>query len=672
MLADITEALRRGDAAAALATAREAVAAEPENAHAHHLLGVCLQRSRDLAGARAALERALELAPDMAANHFSLATLKLAEGDVGGAIEGLKAALVLDPNQLGAYVLLAHLAVSRGDRAEAERNLRLAQRVAPEHPQVRVIEGYIAQANGDGERAIKCFTAAAEADPNLAAAQLALGQAYLSRRMWPFAEQALRNALRLDPSRAPSTLRALVEALRRQGKADETLSAVDELLRLVPADPVARVLRAELLVDQGRPEEAAADLGALLDAHPAHPPLLRQAVILLARLGRGEEALARAETALATQPDEDELWKTRLQLSGLLGEDAKDLLDRWQAARPASAACQEMLCGYFDARGNAAEAEAHADRALAIEPDLYAANLFKLRGELAVDPAAALARVERLLPQAGDAIAQRTLLGWRGLALDALGRHAEAAASWRDMVRRPATGQIPPPPPLPASEAPAGSIPGTLLYSPPGVRAEFVLRQAKSRLGQRLRLDRIGNHAAGDGFGGLRFVPGHPEAGSAERWQAALAPLGLDPAATIDWLPHVDGYTFAALGGAKVVALLTDPRDALLNWMLHGSLQNFSFFLEFGDAARWLSDVLATLADEAEASGRVVLVDLDGDAAVGAQALEQALGLDEPLPALSGRGQRLPAGHWRHYREAFAAEFAQLAQVAVRLGYPAD
>ena len=68
------------------------------------------------------------------------------------------------------------------------------------------------------------------ADPNLAAAHLALGQALLARRMWPFAEQALSNALRLDPSRAPSTLRALVEARRRQGKAQETLDTLGELI----------------------------------------------------------------------------------------------------------------------------------------------------------------------------------------------------------------------------------------------------------------------------------------------------------------------------------------------------------------------------------------------------------------------------------------------------------
>ncbi|KFL36140.1 tetratricopeptide repeat protein [Arenimonas donghaensis] len=672
MIVDIIEAMRRGDLAAALSAARDTLAAEPDNGSAHHLLGVCLQQKGDLAGARKAFDKALELAPDVAAHHFSLATLKLAEGDAAGGARSLQDALGLDPNQLGAYVLLGHMALGRGDTAEAARNLRLAQRVNADHPQVRVIEGYVAQAEGDRDKALKCFTAAAEGDPNLAAAQLALGQAYLQRGMWPFAEQALANALRLDNSRAPSTLRALVEARRRQGKAEETLATLDELIAVAPADPLARVLRAELKIDLGRETEAVDDLCAVLDAHPTQAPVLGQAVALLVRSGRPDEAKTRAEAALEKAPDQDELWKVRLNVTGMLGEEAKPVLDRWQKAMPQSAACLEMLCGYHDALKQPEQAGQYADQALDINPDLYAANLYKLRADFDQDPALTLARADRLLPQAKDGPARRTLLGWRGLALDALGRHAEAADAWREMVRHPAPGQVPPPPAVPAGEAPAGSIPGRLIYSPPGVRAEFLLRQAKSQLGPKLRLDRIGDENVGDGFGLRRFAPGHPEAGTAERWEASLRGAGLDPAEACDWLPHVDPYTLTALGEARVLVLLTDPRDALLNWMLHGSLQNYLFLPDIRGAAQWLASVLEAVADEAETSGRVDLVRLDTDAGAAAQQIEKALGLEAPLPGLFGTGRRLPAGHWRKYRETLADEFAALAPVVARLGYPAE
>ncbi|WP_374602768.1 tetratricopeptide repeat protein [Arenimonas sp.] len=672
MIVDIIEAMRAGDHAAALAAARDTLAAEPDNAEAHHLLGVCLQQKGDLAAARQSFDRALELAPDVATHHFSLATLKLSEGDSAGATRGLQDALALDPNQLGAYVLLAHMALAREDQAEARRNLRLAQRVNADHPRVRVVEGYLAQAEGDLDRSLKCFTLAAEADPNLAAAQLALGQAYLARGMWPFAEQALANALKLDIARAPSTLRGLVEARRRQGKAEETLAALDELIAHVPGDSRALTLRAKLRSRAGRGAEALADLRAALDANPAEEAALGPLLSLLLRGGQADEARQRADAAVQADPGQDALWKHRLNLATLLREDAKPLLDRWQQAMPESAACLELRCAWHDARGEHEQAALCADQALARNPDLYAANVYKLREEFGQDPALALARAERLLPAAKDGPVRRTLLGWRGMALDALGRHAEAAESWREMVRHPSPGQILPPPVAPADAAPAGKVAGRLVWTPPGVGAEHVLRQAKAQLGPKFHLERVGREDDGDGFGLRRFAPGHPEAGSAGRWEAMMRAAGLEPSEARDWLPHVDPYTLAALGEARVLVLLTDPRDALLNWMLHGSLQNYHFLPDIGGAAQWLASALEAVADEAEASGRIDLVRLDADAGDAAGRIEQALGLETPLSGLSGPGRRLPAGHWRHYQDSLAAEFAVLAPVAARLGYPAE
>lgn len=673
MLANITEALRQGDHAAALKAARAAVADQPENASAQHLLGVCLQRSGDFAGARAAFERAVALSPDEASFHFSQASLALAQGDAATARASLDQSLALDPNQLGAYVLLIHMALGQSDLAGAERNLKLAQRVNADHPQVLVAEGYVAQARGDGDLAIRRFTAAAAADPSLAAAQLALGMGYLARGNWAFAEQALSNALALDPSRPPNTLRALAESRRRQGKAEQTLAVLDELLVLQPADPVARSLRAEILAISGRGDEALADLDSLLERQPAHSATLRQAIALLMNQGRADEALARLEAALAQAPENDELWLLRLDLSGRLQEDAKTLLDRWQDRNPDSLACLEMLAGYHQARGDDALAEAYADRALALQPLLYSTGLVKVQAEMRQDPALALARIDRMLAEAVEPGARRDLQGWAGMALDALGRHDQAAERWRAMLAQVPPGLIPPPQLLGAGQAPAGEITGTLLWSPPGLRAEYLLRTAKGQLGPRLRLDRIGTTADGDGFGLVRFLPGSEKAGTAARWQQSLQSLGLDPATTVDWLPHLDAYTLAALGGARVVALVTDPRDAFLNWMIHGSLHNYLVSPEPQHAADWLAGSLEAVLDHRDAHpDKVVVATLDRDAGQAATAIEQALGLAEPLPALFGTGARFPTGHWRHYRGAFRTEFDRLTAAAVRLGYPAE
>jgi len=671
MFANLLELMRQGDFTAALAAARTAAADHPENAEAQHLLGACLQRTGDLAAARDAFDSAIALAPDRAEHHFSRASLLLAQGDADAALEGLDRTVVLDPNHLGAYVLMVHLALGRGDLPEAETRLKLAQRVNPDHPQVWVVEGYLAQARGDADLATKLFSAAAKADPNLHAAQLALGMDYVARGLWPFAEQALLNALSLHAVRPASTLRALAEARRQQGKAEETLETLDELLAVQPADLAARGLRAQLLAATGKPEQSLQDRLWLLDHYPQHVPTLRAAVNLLVAMGRGDEAVARADAAVAKAPDRDELWSIRMALAGELDEDVLAFLNQWLASQPRSVGCLDLLADYHHTRGQSAEAVAYADRCLAIDPDRYISGMVKLLAEMTADPEAALARAERMLAVMTDARRQRSLLGWAAAALDKLGRHDEAAARWREMVRI-LPDLIPPPPLLPADGAPEGEINATLLWAPPGVRAGAVLRAAKAELGQRLGLDRLESTEPGDGFGLLRYPAGHPESGRAATWRGALAAAGIDPDGVVDFIPHLDAWTLATLRGAKVVALVTDPRDAFLNWLVHGSLQNYLPWPELGQAADWLAGSLEALADHRDAHGdRVVVARLDADAGETAASIEQALGLSQPLPALRGDDPQFPAGHWRNYAGGFAAEFARLSAVSVRLGYPA-
>lgn len=672
MLAQITEALRRGDTAAALAAARTAVAAEPDNAHAQHLLGLSAQRAGDTATARAAFERAVELAPDRAPYQFSLASLALSEGDVAAATQGLKQTLATDPNQLPAYLTLVHLALAKGDREEAARNLRLAQRVDDEHPQVLVAEGYLAQASGDAERALKCFTAAVQANPNLAGAQHALGMAYVGRGLWPFAEQALNNALALEPNN-PGGLRALAEACRRQDKPAEAVAALDRLLSLRPDDVFARAMRADQRQSLGQEEEALADLLSLLDSQPAQARVLESALPLLVQRHRGDEALARIEAALALTPGNDRLWTARLWLSGLLQEDPLVLLQRWNTTAPGSLACLEFLAEYHEAAGDAAQAVACADQVLARDPNRFASRLVKLRAEFLSDPAAALAHAQALAPLARTAHEQRTAYAWQGLAMDQMGRHDEAAACWREMVRR-VVSPHPLPQPQPAEAAPEGETGGgILLWSPTGVRLDNLLPALQRQLGSRLLLDRIGQMVRGDGYGLARRAPGHPASGNAGSWRAGIQARGLDPATAVDWLPQVDGYTLASLRGAHLVAVVADPRDAFMSWMVQGSTQDYIFAPDPALAAEWLALGLEALAAHREAApDQVSLVRIDGDAGVAAAALEQALGLDQPLAAVGVGALGFSPGHWRKYRDAFTAEFARLAPVAARLGYPAE
>ncbi len=672
MLADISEALRRGDTETALKLARQAVATAPENADAHHLLGLGLQRIRDLAGARAAFQRAAELAPDRADHLFALANVTLDQGDPPAAIRLLHEVLSLDPNKLAAYVLLGQLARGRGDRVEAERNLKLAERLDPNHPQVLLLKGYLALEAGNAELAIRCFTETVKAAPRLGTAHYGLGMAFLANSHWLFAEQALANALALESPRSPGTLRAMVEALRRQGKQVETLQALDELIAAAPADQTElRGLRAEIQVNTGRGEAAMADLRRLVDENPTDPRTVRRATALMAVAGFRDEAITRAEAALDKFPTDEPLWMARINLAAVITEDPKPLFDRWLQILPASAVCNDLLAGYYGSHGDNTRALAHAEQALATQPKMSNSRIIKLRAEVADNPRQALETAAEGFAVAGeDPRQQRILLAWTGLARDALGEYDEAASQWRQMLQIPLS-LLPTPGYSAASEAPAGQIGGTLLWSPPGVRAETLLSSIHDELGLRLELGRIGTPVQADGFGAARLPPGHPDAGSADRWRRARQARKIDPDTAVDWLPHLDGYTLAALSGARVLALLLDPRDALLNWMVHGSLQGYAFSPNPAKAAEWLAQGLEALADHRDQHpDRVHLVRLDRDAGKAGALVEQALGLKQQLKAIQGAGDSFPPGRWKEYRRAFKAEFDRLAPVAARLGYP--
>ena len=204
-------------------------------------------------------------------------------------------------------------------------------------------------------------------------------------------------------------------------------------------------------------------------------------------------------------------------------------------------------------------------------------------------------------------------------------------------------------------------------------------------LGKRLLIDRNMTNARNDGFGQLRVNPGAPAAGTAKSWQGAIEALGLEIGSVVDWIPQFDGYTGSALKGTRTVALISDPRDALINWMVFGSAQGYRFNPDENISAEWLAQTLEAFADHLEknpgTTSMVKIDDLDSSTSSVAVALQAALELeqapDEKILALKVRSRggfdnQFPAGHWRKYRSSYQAAFDRLTPVAVRLGYSAE
>ncbi len=680
MIATISQALQRGDTAAALSAAQAFAVSDAQNPQAHQWLSICLQRSGDIAGARAAIDEAINLAPDRADFQISRAALALGQKDYSAAEKGMQDAVNLDPNQLQAYVTLAHLALARGENEEAGKQLKLAQRIDPNHPQVLLLEGHLAQYSGQPDQALKCFTAAAELAPKNSLAQVSLGMAYGARGMWPFAEQALKNATALEASN-PGVMRGLVRSQMHQEKWPEAIDTLGQWLINKPADHSVRMMRAQVRAQIGQVEESIEDLTMVNEGNPANPQVLSPLVNALLATGRPVEALEKLEAALVISPKNNILWSMRTSITANNLPVTLEIIQRWLNELPESAQAHEALAQVRETIGEFDTAEASADKALSLEQNLPYAQFIKLRAEIRNDAKQALERLEKLEQAASNLDSQRMVYSWRGLTLDKLGQYDKAAESFKQMAARPLT-QYPLPQILPAQANDNPGIAGTLLWAPTGTRLEVVLQALQALLDKHLLTDRNLTNARNDGFGQLRANPGTPEAGTAKTWQSAVESLGLETGSVVDWIPHFDGYTASELKGTRTVALISDPRDALINWMVFGSAQGYRFHPDENISAEWLAQTLEAFAENLkqnpDVTSMVKIDDLDSQASSVAVALQTALGLeqvpDEKMLAMKVRSRggfdnQFPAGHWRNYRTSYQAAFDRLTPVAVRLGY---
>ena len=686
----IIDALRRGAAPEALAAAREAVAAQPQDAMSHRLLAAALRLGGDREAALSAIDQAIALAPEEADLHLERAGLLLHERQLGEAEAALARATGLDPNQFPAYIIQGHLALGRGDLDEAARMARTASRIAPEHPHVAALEGGVAMRRGDVDRALTLISGAAERSPNDPQLRHALGFAYLAKGHFAFAEQAFRTQLEGDPTSRP--LRLLVaDLLRRQGRPGD---AADELVPLLAASDVTvpmQRLVGELELEAGRDERA---LPLLRQAFAAQPLDRRNLLPLLEAWRRQQlfdEARTTLDAALEEHAEVTDLWRARLLFEEFASEGARGVVERWRTAMPDFVPALEATGALHDQAGDDAAAEDVARRITELQPGHTQAELRLIDGLLKRDPDAAIERVESLLARAPDPNVKRTLRHLLGRCFDIAGQPDAAAATWAELHAEVVDQRLPLPeistalPPLPELAPlpdPAAAV--LLLWGAPGSLVER-LAIAFEQAGAPLRSDRLGAQPPTDPLQRYTTVPGLVD-GSLDPaymitlWRAALPARGIQDGNIFDWLLWWDNALLpglrAHLPEAIAMIALRDPRDMLLDWLAYGSPVPFALpSPEVG--ARWLAQTLSQVADLHEQDlfpHRLIrLDDIAGDATAVAQAIADSLQIRVAVAPQQALGPaRFDAGHWRDFRDSLGDAFDLLTPVAQRLGYPAE
>lgn len=688
MYETILQALRSGDAAAAVAAAQDAVSANPQDATAQRLLAAALRLAGDQAAALKAIDAAIELAPDDAHLHLVRAAFLVEEHHVDEAQSALARSVGLNPNQFPAYIVQGQLAIARGDLDEAERVARVASRIASEHPHVATLLGTVALRRGDVDGALATLARAAERSPQDQQVRHALGFAYMAKGHLAFAEQAFRSLLDSRPE--SRSMRMMVANLaNRQGRPAD---AADLLAPLLDHESTPALLRTVgmLEYDAGRREHARELLRRAFDAAPTDRANIAPLVEVWRREELADDARSALDAALAKYPEESALWHARLVFEPFAGEEARAIVARWQQAMPDTVPPLLAQWAIENAAGATEQVDAIARRITELEPGHGVAEMRVIDALMRTDPDAAIARIDNFIVRAPDLQVKRALRQRLGLAYDAAGQVEAAVATWAELHAELAEQRLPYPPVSAARSTwpdqappPADAKGVLLLWGPPGSLVER-LAGTLELSGAPLRTDRLGPQPPNDFLQRYQTIE-QLSASDAEteaealvaEWRALLPSRGIEDGSVFDWLPWWDNALLVALrphlSEAVLMIAMRDPRDLLLDWLAFGSPVQYRLDSP-QTAARWLAQVLGQVAYLHEQDlfphRLLKLDDIAADPAGLGQALADALQTRVTVPPQNAlQPERFAAGHWRAYSGLLAEAFALLTPVAKRLGY---
>lgn len=193
---------RRGALAEAATLYQQALALDPEEPDALHLLGLLLGQSGQTEAGIGLIERALQHRSDAAEYHGNLASLLQTGGRIDEAVSAARRACELAPRQPALAVNLGNILLTAGDVDAAESALERAISVDPTLAEAHLGLGNVRSKRGDVPGAEASWRRAIELRPNLAEAQANLARSRQSAGDLTEAITHYRQAIALRPADA--------------------------------------------------------------------------------------------------------------------------------------------------------------------------------------------------------------------------------------------------------------------------------------------------------------------------------------------------------------------------------------------------------------------------------------------------------------------------------------
>jgi predicted O-linked N-acetylglucosamine transferase (SPINDLY family) len=191
---------QRGQLDRAIRSYRQAIALHPEYPEAFNNLGVALQAQGKIAEAVPCFERAIALAPAYAEAHFNLGAAHQAAGHDDRAVGCYRAALALSPDHLAAHYNLGNAQRALRRLEDAAASYRAAIALDPNHVDANNNLGVVLWELHDEAQATVHFERTLALRPDYRNAHVNLGHSLRQRGLFDEAIESYRRALALDPA----------------------------------------------------------------------------------------------------------------------------------------------------------------------------------------------------------------------------------------------------------------------------------------------------------------------------------------------------------------------------------------------------------------------------------------------------------------------------------------
>ncbi|HZT01011.1 MAG TPA: tetratricopeptide repeat protein [Steroidobacteraceae bacterium] len=303
---------QQGRLAEAATLFRQAIAREPNNGDALHLLGVTLGRMGQAQEAVLHLQAAADARPS---NPYILANFGHALSSVGRHSEAAGAfgrAAALKPDLLAAHRGRAFAELSERHYEEALRSIDQALVLHPRDAVMLANRGNALRALKRLEEALASYDRSLALAPGEAEVHHCRALALISLERYEDALGSLERAQALAPQRFGIHFHRGV-ALSLLERHAEALLSFERALTIEPRSAEALSNRGVELGHLGRSEEALASFAKAAEAKPDYIDAFNNAAGTLNALGRREEALQQFDRALSIEPDHaPTLWSKGL------------------------------------------------------------------------------------------------------------------------------------------------------------------------------------------------------------------------------------------------------------------------------------------------------------------------------------------------------------------------